>query len=152
MHYARGEDTTDQRLSQMRSIGFGGHVSMEDIPINTKNTSNVDFNLRSKFYEDIIINAVRRELEEELGLTDEHFLNSTIKINQSLINLINKTNNPVNDVHLGVWVEINFKDESIMEDIIHNSEVADVRLDYFKDLDKYTFEEWSKFILLNKTK
>jgi predicted NUDIX family phosphoesterase len=79
--YTRGGGQGEKRLHAKRSVGVGGHISIEDS--QAKATSH-----------DVYREGMRRELEEEVILDCEY--------REECVGLINDDETPVGQVHLGV--------------------------------------------------
>jgi predicted NUDIX family phosphoesterase len=77
-HYTRGKRATETRLQALRSIGVGGHISLQDHAL-----------FDSPYRE-----AMFREVAEEV------FLESTYQ--ERCLGLINDDSTPVGQVHLGI--------------------------------------------------
>ena len=77
-HYKRGRSQGESRLHQLRSIGVGGHISVDDR------------NLFGSSYEE----ALYRELAEEVTFESAY--------EEQCIGLINDDQTPVGQVHLGI--------------------------------------------------
>ena len=82
LSYVRGKRAGETRLVGSRSIGIGGHINPVD-----------DMSLFGDFY-DTYLNAVKREVEEEIHVNAAY--------QDRIIALINDDSNPVGSVHLGV--------------------------------------------------
>jgi len=78
--YRRGKGQGEQRLHRKRSIGIGGHVSIDD---NSPGGSGQPY-----------LEGMRRELDEEVAIAAE--------FTQRLVGLINDDTTEVGQVHLGV--------------------------------------------------
>ncbi len=87
--YVRGRRAGEARLVGNRSIGIGGHINPTDeMPL---------FNADS--YETTYLNAVEREVAEEVSVEANH--------TDSIVALLNDDSNEVGSVHLGVvhhWI------------------------------------------------
>src|SRR5207237_7300011 len=77
-HYTRGKRATETRLHALRSIGVGGHISLDD----------------KNLFESPYREALFREVAEEV------FLESSCA--ERCIGLINDDSTPVGQVHLGI--------------------------------------------------
>jgi predicted NUDIX family phosphoesterase len=89
LSYVRGRRAGEARLVGNRSIGIGGHINpADDMPL---------FN--ADFYETTYLNAVEREVAEEVCVGTSH--------TDSIVGLLNDDSNEVGSVHLGVvhhWI------------------------------------------------
>ena len=87
--YVRGRRAGETRLVGNRSIGIGGHINpADDMPL---------FN--ADFYETTYLNAVKREVAEEVSVEANH--------TDRIVALLNDDSNEVGSVHLGVvhhWI------------------------------------------------
>ena len=87
--YVRGRRAGESRLLGNRSIGIGGHINpTDDMPL-----------FRADFYETTYLNAVEREVAEEVSIEANH--------TDSVVALLNDDSNEVGSVHLGVvhhWI------------------------------------------------
>jgi len=87
--YVRGRRAGETRLVGNRSIGIGGHINpTDDMPL---------FN--ADFYETTYLNAVEREVAEEVSVEANH--------TDRIVALLNDDSNEVGSVHLGVvhhWI------------------------------------------------
>ena len=84
LSYVRGRRAGEARLVGNRSIGIGGHINpADDMPL---------FN--ADFYETTYLNAVEREVAEEVCVEANH--------TDSIVGLLNDDSNEVGSVHLGV--------------------------------------------------
>jgi len=81
LHYVRGGESGEKRLTSKGSIGIGGHIN------------DVDYSA-SSLDKDTYTNGVDREIDEELNIEGEH--------TQEILGLINDDSNEVGQVHLGV--------------------------------------------------
>ena len=77
-HYARGKRATETRLHALRSIGVGGHISLDD----------------KNLFENPYREGMFREVAEEV------FLETSFK--EQCIGLINDDSTAVGQVHLGI--------------------------------------------------
>ncbi len=88
LSYVRGRRAGEKRLVGNRSIGIGGHINpADDMPLFSSN-----------FYE-AYLSAVKREVEEEVGVET--------KYSDKIVALLNDDNNEVGKVHLGIvhhWI------------------------------------------------
>jgi predicted NUDIX family phosphoesterase len=89
LSYVRGKRAGESRLLNLRSIGIGGHINpADDMPL---------FN--ADFYETTYLNAVEREVAEEVAVETGH--------TDRIVALLNDDSNEVGSVHLGVvhhWI------------------------------------------------
>jgi predicted NUDIX family phosphoesterase len=82
--YVRGRRAGESRLVGNRSIGIGGHINpADDMPL---------FN--TDFYQTTYLNAVEREVAEEVSVEAKH--------TDRIVALLNDDSNEVGSVHLGV--------------------------------------------------
>ena len=89
LSYVRGKRAGESRLLNLRSIGIGGHINpADDMPL---------FN--ADFHETTYLNAVEREVAEEVSVEAGH--------TDRIVALLNDDSNEVGSVHLGVvhhWI------------------------------------------------
>ena len=84
--YVRGTRAGETRLVAKRSIGIGGHINpADDMPLFNVNNAN--------FYE-TYLDAVRREIAEEVKVETSH--------TDITVALLNDESNEVGSVHLGI--------------------------------------------------
>jgi predicted NUDIX family phosphoesterase len=121
-HYTRGKKGTEARLRALRSIGVGGHISIED----------------AAGAADPYRAGMLRELLEEIHLESSH--------QESCLGLINDDSTPVGQVHLGIVhvfdldaPRVRRREEALTEDGF--AELAELRAR------SEDFETWSRFVL-----
>src|SRR5262249_26456182 len=119
-HYTRGKKGTEARLRALRSIGVGGHISVED----TGGSANPHRG------------GMLRELQEEIHLESRH--------QESCLGLINDDSTPVGQVHLGIVhvfdldaPHVRRREEALVEDGFATLPELHARRD--------EFETWSRF-------
>jgi predicted NUDIX family phosphoesterase len=98
--YTRGKIGAEARLHGKNSFGVGGHINPEDLKGCTLLETPGEWGFEV---------ALRRELEEEIGLKDEHI--DTVRF----IGLINEDSAEVGQVHLGLLYAIEIKDKTVTE-------------------------------------
>ena len=122
--YTRGTGQGEQRLHRKRSIGVGGHISVDDARVADE----------SNPYEE----GMRRELEEEVMIRTPY--------SQQCVGLINDDQTEVGKVHLGV---VHLFDVARPAVEPRENEILDTgfRLvdELFDDLEQ--FESWSQICL-----
>lgn len=126
----RGKGAGESRLVGLKGM-LGGHVDEEDVTPLSLNKS--------------LLNGLKRELQEEAGITDEIVKNVSVK---GLI----KSNIGVDSDHLGVVYEIELTTDAIRST---EEELTGMWIHENKLKDHYdAFESWSKIVcdhvLLNK--
>jgi predicted NUDIX family phosphoesterase len=121
-HYLRGKKGTEARLRALRSIGVGGHISVEDAGGSA----------------DPYRAGMLRELQEEIHLESGH--------RESCLGLINDDSTPVGQVHLGIVhlfelesPKVRRREDALMEDGFAAIDELLAR--------KTEFETWSRFVL-----
>lgn len=133
--YRRGGSGGEGRLHGLRSLGFGGHIN----PIDKLTEDDVMPGI------DVVLNAVNRELEEELGILPFALISPP-----SLTLLVNNDQDPVGRVHIGVvFYAATLKlDVREIGDILHGIEEPTWMTDeeIYDDIEE--FEEWSKLVFL----
>lgn len=128
LRYIRGVTGGEDRLHGQLSIGFGGHIDLDDLAVYE--TGQV--NLASTLY-----NAAARELREELGVQTPPNL-------RRLLGLIVCDDTPVDQVHLG-WVEtvhIDIDRVIAAEPCIAGLHAVDIN-ELFLAVDDSAYETWS---------
>lgn len=128
--YSRSKGA-ETRLHGTRSLGFGGHVDVTDaVPGNG--------------IQDVILDAAKRELKEELGLDLEQF-SKRVNFNHCIVDYTNT----VGMVHFGIVAVIDLNDQD-MEDMKQCAEeLADVQWRTVEQLkaDADLYENWSKALI-----
>lgn len=125
LRYTRGSKSGESRLVAKQSIGIGGHVNP------------IDQNHEHPTYE-TYLEAVKRELQEEVGITVDSV--------SAPVALINDDTNPVGQVHLGVVhvIDVSADQAQSAEEAIENLE--EIPLAQLKaELDR--LENWSALIV-----
>jgi len=122
----RKTNHTDRRLSNMYSLGIGGHINEEDIIKSTKSIQG----------EAQIMSWAKREFKEEIDYKD--------KYSTGFVGLINDDSNDVGLVHLGLVIrirgdsdKINVRDEHKLGKMID----LDQMRKYYKNM-----ESWSQIV------
>ena len=128
--YSRSKGA-ETRLHGTRSLGFGGHVDVTDaVPGNG--------------ITDVILDAAKRELKEELGLDLEQF-SKRVNFNHCIVDYTNT----VGMVHFGIVAVIDLNDQD-MEDMKQCAEeLTDVQWRTVEQLqaDADQYENWSKALI-----
>jgi predicted NUDIX family phosphoesterase len=126
LHYIRGKKSGEKRLVAKGSIGIGGHINAED------------HGLFSASPQESYLNAVRREVSEEIDIEDA--------FDAETIGLINDDSTEVGSVHFGVvhllWrqpSQVNKKEQIITQ--MEFLPIADILQR------KDTLETWSQLCL-----
>lgn len=121
-HYTRGKLQGEGRLHSKRSIGIGGHISLDD----------------QHPTESPYLQAMHREIEEEV------FLETTYR--ERCVGLLNDDQTEVGRVHLGIVHIFDLDAPKVRrrEESIINSGFADIA-DLIEDRDQ--FETWSQICL-----
>ena len=123
--YLRGKRAGEKRLVGNRSIGIGGHINPVD-----------DMSLLG--FRETYLNAVKREVEEEVHVQAEYA--------DRIVALLNDDTNEVGQVHLGVvhlWT-LESEDVSKREQMIN--QLAFMSLDELKEV-RDEMETWSQLCL-----
>ncbi|MGA2916719.1 MAG: hypothetical protein ABSE89_11905 [Sedimentisphaerales bacterium] len=128
--YIRGSRAGEKRLVSKRSIGIGGHINpADDMPLFNVNNAN--------FYE-AYLDAVRREIAEEVSVETSH--------TDTTVALLNDESNEVGSVHLGIvhfWTLAEPKVSKKEQMITQMSFMTPARLQQVKD----EMETWSQLCL-----
>ncbi|MBW3596610.1 MAG: phosphoesterase [Planctomycetes bacterium] len=121
-HYTRGSGQGERRLHRKRSIGVGGHISIEDSQVG------------GPPYEE----GMRRELSEEVDVASPY--------RQRLVGLINDDETDVGRVHLGLVHVFELESPAVepREDDIAETGFAPVETLL---ADRERFESWSQICL-----
>lgn len=129
LSYAR-KHSGEVRLLGSRSIGFGGHVDIEDAILNTNGSINADATLRR---------SIVRELEEELELSIDP---SDCKYHGIIVD----TTNSVGKVHRGLLCVIEVEDKT---SVTSTKETQDLQWLSLHDLraDIEMYEPWSQIAI-----
>ncbi|KKS04957.1 MAG: Deoxycytidine triphosphate deaminase [Candidatus Curtissbacteria bacterium GW2011_GWA2_41_24] len=90
----RKSSHTDRRLSNLYSIGIGGHIDKEDIIKSTKSMKST----RGTKGNELIFNWAKREFEEEIKYDGQYIAN--------FLGLLNDDSNDVGRVHIGLVVKL----------------------------------------------
>jgi predicted NUDIX family phosphoesterase len=126
--YVRGRRAGESRLVGNRSIGIGGHINpADDMPL---------FN--ADFYETTYLNAVEREVAEEVSVEADH--------TDRIVALLNDDSNEVGSVHLGVvhhWVLDSFLVSKREQMITQMAFMSPAELHEVRD----SLETWSQLCL-----
>jgi predicted NUDIX family phosphoesterase len=121
--YTRGKGQGEQRLHSKRSVGIGGHISIDD-----------------RTCEGAVPYAegMRRELEEEVAIDCPY--------TESCVGLINDDETPVGQVHLGVVHQVELERPAIEP---READLLDCGFEPVEDLlaDLSRFETWSQYCL-----
>lgn len=106
--YSRTAKSTESRLHDMLSIGFGGHIDLDDI---ISNNSHVDV-------KQTIINSCYRELHEELNIEIDNVVVQDHWTNREQAHMhIISNEDAVGTVHLGMLylVEVSDRNQLVVE-------------------------------------
>ncbi|HJS08455.1 MAG TPA: phosphoesterase [Pirellulales bacterium] len=121
--YTRGKGQGEARLHSKRSVGVGGHISIDD-----------------RTCDDTVPYAegMRRELDEEVAIDCPY--------NERCVGLINDDETPVGQVHLGVVHLVELQRPAIEP---READLVDSGFSPVKDLlsDLSRFETWSQYCL-----
>jgi predicted NUDIX family phosphoesterase len=121
-YYTRGKKGTEARLRALRSIGVGGHISVEDAGGSA----------------DPYRTGMLRELQEEIHLDSGY--------HEACIGLINDDSTPVGQVHLGIVHLFELAEAGVRrrEDALTEDGFAELR-ELLARIEE--FETWSRFVL-----
>jgi predicted NUDIX family phosphoesterase len=122
-HYTRGKGQGEKRLHSKRSVGVGGHISIDD-----------------RTSDDAVpyVEGMRRELDEEVAIDCPY--------TQRCVGLINDDETPVGRVHLGVVHLVELERPAIEP---READLLDCGFAPVDDLlaDLSRFETWSQYCL-----
>lgn len=121
-HYKRGRSQGESRLHQLRSIGVGGHISVDDR------------NLFGSSYEE----ALYRELAEEVTFESAY--------EEHCIGLINDDQTPVGQVHLGIIHVFDLENPDVQPRERSLTQAGFQSLDELNQISE-EFEKWSQICL-----
>lgn len=123
--YLRGGGVGEARLRAKRSVGVGGHISLEDAEI-------------SNHSHDVYREGMRRELEEEVSIDTPY--------NEVVAGLLNDDETEVGKVHLGVvhLCDVETPQITPREEDLAEAGFRPVR-QVLADLDRY--ESWSQIVV-----
>ena len=128
LSYLRGKGGSEKRLHQLRSVGIGGHIAVEDNTLFNTPHDPVGY-----------YDAMRREVSEEVQIdcTDEE---------APCVALINDDSNDVGKVHFGVvhLIRLSTSEVSKKESFITQASLVDIRK-AVKGMERY--ETWSQLCL-----
>lgn len=138
--YQRVKGHGEQRLGGKHSIGFGGHIDLEDI----KHTNSV-IDLR-----ETILSNLKRELNEELVLDGEIDNWADSRLVWEFRGLINDLSDNVGRHHLGIAFVVRIP----ADHVVRSNEIGNVLVGNYEPNDlmngaKYSFEmeNWTKIFL-----
>lgn len=126
-HYTRGQSGTEKRLQARRSIGVGGHISVEDgsLPVAGQGSDPYRAGLLRELHEEVEIDQVQHE---------------------TMLGLINDDRTPVGQVHLGI---VHLFDLSTPQVQSREQALAEAGFASLAELRNWynEFETWSQFLL-----
>jgi len=107
---------SEKRLIGKKSIGFGGHWKAEES----------------------FTDCLKRELNEEIGLGLYNQYGVTVE------DIIYSEATPVDSVHMGILIVLDFDSEELFDGKYAEDEVKDVKLIPIEDINPDELETWSK--------
>lgn len=127
--YQRTKKGGENRLHNMHSIGFGGHIDAFDLAYNKDGEINLDKTIE---------NSGQREIDEELNVADI--------VHKTHLGYIYDNSNPVGRVHIGVVEQWELSSAQITS---NEDEIAVVGLFDLKELKAFDgeMENWSQHIV-----
>jgi len=137
--YYRNKKAGEARLHHMASIGFGGHIELDDLE-----TKWIDGEHDKVYLMGTLLKAATRELQEEL----------LIEISQDafkIIGVINLAGTTVNDVHTGILMIVNLTERHPLPEVIISDGLE--RFSYIpinslkKRSKEFVVEAWTEAIL-----
>lgn len=148
--YLRTPNTGETRLKEKHSIGFGGHISLQDwnqmtisnqILLNLENPQTDILDFTSIHQKSFMLQAMWRELDEEVNIK------SILRKDPRLVYFINDDSTDVGKVHFGiVWIV-----DILNPDLRLKGEKGIGRLEFHpinvlvEHFDNY--ERWSQFVI-----
>lgn len=146
LSYQRSSTNAEQRLANQHSVGFGGHISEDDIEVDYAAPSyvarNVHYEVRKMCalchtfdYSPMLMNGMIRELFEELdvyGIT-----------NFRVVGLINLEGTPVDRVHLGIVTVVDLECTSVFSNDSNVTSLSWSSVESLKN-ELPDFETWSQ--------
>lgn len=135
-HYTRGSGQGEQRLHAKKSVGVGGHISLED----TQHPDAYFAGMQRELEEEIHIGTVIDESEGESGTS------LAVPPLGRIIGLINDDSNEVGRVHLGVVHLVELAEPVVRA---REKDLLDARFSSPLDLEAMLgqFETWSQIAL-----
>mgnify|MGYP003108840187 CR=1 FL=1 len=132
--YSREKGSGEERLLGSRSLGFGGHIDI-DQEINTRLDKQGMLNAFN-----LLCLSADRELNEEIGLSDGDYAM------KSLIGFVNNDGDDVGSVHLGVVMQCMVMSDWNPEQ--REDGVADLRWQSLEEIQATveSYEVWSQLI------
>jgi predicted NUDIX family phosphoesterase len=136
-HYTRGSGQGERRLHAKKSVGVGGHISLEDTQHPDAYLAGMRRELNEEVYFGGVVNASEREAHARSSQT-----NSLGRI----IGLINDDSNEVGRVHLGVVHLVDLAEPLVRA---REKDLLDARFSSPPDLEAMfeQFETWSQIAL-----
>lgn len=127
--YQRTKKGGEDRLHNMHSIGFGGHIDAFDLAYQESGEINLDKTIE---------NSAQREIDEELNVS---YINS-----KTHLGYIYDGSNPVGRVHIGVVEQWELSDNEITS---NEDEIHVVGFFTIEELKKFDgeMENWSQHII-----
>jgi predicted NUDIX family phosphoesterase len=120
--YTRGKKATETRLQALRSIGVGGHISVDDAGL----------------FESPYREAMFREVAEEVHLDSAY--------EERCIGLINDDSTPVGQVHLGIVHVFELTEPKVKRREQALTQTGFMPLTELRER-REEFETWSQFLL-----
>ena len=115
----------EKRLHNLVSIGVGGHVNINDSPSILTDDIN-------RFVQEMILNALKREVEEEVGIYEFSLKDLTFK------GIIDLNDTEVDKMHLGFLFTL-YTDKKIES----TEEIEKAYFDTPKNISQMNLETWS---------
>ena len=124
LSYRRTSKGKENRLHRLCSIGFGGHINLEDRAVDMNN---------------IVFASAIRELKEELSI-------EVSKNRLSIYGFLNDDSNPVGFVHYGIVMRLEL-DESETKMLIEEECITNLKFVHISEQDKdCEYETWSSML------
>lgn len=157
--YERKSGGNENRLHNLKSVGFGGHMNKIDSEplVQTEllfDHFRIENNKKNKEFLNLLINNIYKELVEEI--VNEEYLQkyTTIKFNSLLFGLINDVTNSVGRVHYGLVNLIVFRDlycdrDGIIDINKERDKIGNVAWKTLEEINEEIdyYENWSKLVL-----
>lgn len=128
-YYRRGKKGSEQRLHDLYSVGFGGHINVMDAVTNDERLSVID----------TVEESIFREIHEELDLDMLPIINDL-----KYIGYIIDNTNDVGKVHLAIVCMVEIDEDT---PISTENCIKEIQLDNIQNVKKLNLESWSNLCI-----